>query len=97
MKAIINHENRTVCVGIMGLANTGRAGFYFAKNHRDLVEVGWILSYFPHDSSVFAHPSDVLDLLGIEALAEKIREGPPCTHSCPRHPVVGIEGYQVVG
>ncbi len=86
MKAIINHESKSVCVGIRGLANTGWAGFDFARRHRDLVEAGWILAYFPYDSGVFAHHSDVLDLLGIEALAEKIRKGPPCSHSCPQHP-----------
>ncbi len=97
MKAIINYDNKTVCVGIESLANVGWAGFHFAKNHRDLVEAGWVLVYFSHDSTVFAHHSDVLDLLGVNDLAEKIREGPPCSHSCPQHPVVGIEGYQVVG
>lgn len=85
MRAIINHGNKTVCVGIMGLANAGWTGFHFAKNHRDLVEAGWMLAYFSPDSSVFARPG-VLDLLGVEGLAEKIREGPECTHSCPQHP-----------
>lgn len=96
MKAIIHHVLKRADVSVLDPVDAGWAGFSFARGNPDLTEAGWRLHYFSPSNERFDGP-DVVQVAGPMGLAEKIREGPPCDHSCPRHPPVGPEGYQVVG
>ncbi|KKL94809.1 hypothetical protein LCGC14_1860980 [marine sediment metagenome] len=88
MKAVIDYEHKIVEVGVRDHVEAGWTGFYFAKDNRDLVEAGWILWFFRPDSFPCGTP-EASYFSGIQEVADKIREGPPCTHSCRQHEAVG--------
>ncbi len=87
MRVVISHGPKNVIVEVEGVVDAGWLGFNFAKHHSALVAAGWLLLYFTRPSNVLDRPG-VINVLGVEDLADKIREGPPCDHSCPQHPEV---------
>ena len=90
MKVLIDYEHKIVEVGVRDHVDAGWLGFYFAKDNRDLIEAGWVLWYVLPDYSPFSGPG-VLNVTGYGELPEKIREGPPCTHSCRQHTPAVVE------
>ncbi len=90
MKAIINYEQKRAEVGVVGLVEAGWTGFYFARDNRDLIEAGWVLWYFPFGDFACGTP-EASYFSRIQELADKIREGPPCAHTCHQHTPAVVE------
>lgn len=92
MKARIRYGGRVADVSTSDSIDAGWMGFRFAKNNRDLVEAGWSLHYYGASNSTFDHPDTLVLARGVAELAERIREGLSCSHSCPHHKPVEYGG-----
>lgn len=83
MELTIDYEYKKVRAYTQTVVDAGWLGFGFARDNPDLVKEGWEILYFSSDP--FGRDRQQVQSMGIRELYQAIREGSPCTHSCPRH------------
>jgi hypothetical protein len=87
MKVHIDFDKKIARVAGLAMLTAGWLGFRFAKQHRDLIDDGWVLEYYEHETELGNR--DVISLVSRSAqsghaeIAGIIHAGPQkCCHKC---------------